>query len=311
MIESQVRLSGQPTERPRFVHFFHKHAATLAVVPVLVMALLFYFGSALWSVVMSFTASKIFPDMTFVGFRQYRRLFNDDLWSLSLHNLAIFALGSLFSLVLGFLLAVLLDGDTPGAGFFRTIYLYPMAVSLIITGLVWQWLFNPTLGLQQFIRDLGLQDFNFNWVADKNRVMYAVILASVWQSTGFYMVLCSAGLRGVDSEVWQASRIDGIPKFRMYLEVIIPMMRFTFLTSFVLLSIGAVKAYDIIVAMTNGGPGGHSELPAYYIVDMYTNRRFIALGAAGSTILLLIVVAFLVALPLITLGLNRRKPRHV
>jgi glucose/mannose transport system permease protein len=287
--------------------FVHKHAATLAVVPVLLIALLFYFGSTLWSVVMSFTASKIFPDMTFVGLRQYLRLFNDNLWYMSLENLAIFALGSLCSLILGFILAVLLENNTTGEGFFRTIYLYPMAVSLIITGLVWQWLFNPTLGLQQFFRDLGFQNFDFNWVADKNKVMYAVILASVWQSTGFFMVLCSAGLKGIDSEVWQASRIDGIPKFRMYLEVIIPMMGFTFLTSFVLLSIGAVKAYDIIVAMTNGGPGGHSVLPSYYIVDMYINRRFIALGAAGSTILLLIVVAFLAALPLVNFAWNKRK----
>jgi glucose/mannose transport system permease protein len=304
MIDSSKASMVRTLEPQRFVH---KHAATLAVVPVLLIALLFYFGSTLWSVVMSFTASKIFPDMTFVGLRQYLRLFNDNLWYMSLENLAIFALGSLCSLILGFILAVLLENNTTGEGFFRTIYLYPMAVSLIITGLVWQWLFNPTLGLQQFFRDLGLQNFDFNWVADKNKVMYAVILASVWQSTGFFMVLCSAGLKGIDSEVWQASRIDGIPKFRMYLEVIIPMMGFTFLTSFVLLSIGAVKAYDIIVAMTNGGPGGHSVLPSYYIVDMYINRRFIALGAAGSTILLLIVVAFLAALPLVNFAWNKRK----
>ena len=292
---------------PRPETFTHKHAATIAALPVLGAALVFYLGSTLWSVVMSFTASKIFPDMTFVGLRQYLRLFKDSLWAMSLHNLAIFALGSLLSLVLGFFLAVLLEGDVPGAGMFRTIYLYPMAISLIITGLVWQWLFNPTLGLQQFVRDLGARDFVFNWVADPQKVMYALIIASVWQSTGFYMVLCSAGLKGIDHEVWQASRIDGIPKYRMYLEVIIPMMSFTFLTSLVLLSIGAVKAYDIIVAMTNGGPGGHSVLPSYYIVDMYINRRFIALGAAGSTILLLIVVAFLVALPLINFGLRRRR----
>lgn len=287
--------------------FVHKHAATLAVVPVLLIALFFYFGSTIWSVVMSFTASKIFPDMTFVGLRQYARLFNDSLWYMSLENLALFALGSLGSLVLGFILAVLLDNHSAGEGAFRTIYLYPMAVSLIITGLVWQWLFNPSLGLQQFFRDLGLKDFDFNWVGDKNKVMYAIILASVWQSTGFYMVLCSAGLKGIDAEVWQASRIDGISKLRMYLEVIIPMMKFTFITSFVLLSIGAVKAYDIIVAMTNGGPGGHSIMPSYYIVDMYTNRRFIALGAAGSTVLLLIVAAFFIVIGIINYALRKRE----
>jgi glucose/mannose transport system permease protein len=287
--------------------FIHKHAATLAVVPVLLIALFFYFGSTIWSVVMSFTASKIFPDMTFVGLRQYARLFNDNLWYMSLENLALFALGSLGSLVLGFILAVLLDNNSAGEGAFRTIYLYPMAVSLIITGLVWQWLFNPSLGLQQFFRDLGFKDFDFNWVGDKNKVMYAIILASVWQSTGFYMVLCSAGLKGIDAEVWQASRIDGISKLRMYIEVIIPMMKFTFITSFVLLSIGAVKAYDIIVAMTNGGPGGHSIMPSYYIVDMYTNRRFIALGAAGSTVLLLIVAAFFILIGIINYALRKRE----
>ncbi len=300
----RANLPAQSTGQQSFVH---KHAATLAVVPVLLIALFFYFGSTIWSVVMSFTASKIFPDMTFVGLRQYARLFNDNLWYMSLENLALFALGSLGSLVLGFVLSVLLDNNSAGEGAFRTIYLYPMAVSLIITGLVWQWLFNPSLGLQQFFRDLGFKDFVFNWVGDKNKVMYAIILASVWQSTGFYMVLCSAGLKGIDTEVWQASRIDGISKLRMYLEVIIPMMKFTFITSFVLLSIGAVKAYDIIVAMTNGGPGGHSIMPSYYIVDMYTNRRFIALGAAGSTVLLLIVAAFFVLIGVINYALRKRE----
>jgi glucose/mannose transport system permease protein len=298
----------EATDRPvRWQRFFHVNAPTLAVVPVFLIALCFYFGSTIWSVVMSFTASKIFPDMTFVGLRQYARLLNDSLWFLSLQNLALFALGSLFSLVLGFVLAVLLDNNTAGEGFFRTVYLYPMAVSLIITGLVWQWLFNPGLGLQQFFRDLGLKDFVFNWIGEKDKVMYAIILAAVWQSTGFYMVLCSAGLKGIDGEVWQASRIDGISKARMYWEVIIPMMKFTFITSFVLLSIGAVKAYDIIVAMTNGGPGGHSVMPSYYIVDMYTNRRFIALGAAGSTVLLMIVAAFFLVIGLVNLVLRKRE----
>jgi glucose/mannose transport system permease protein len=287
--------------------FIHRHAAYIAVVPVLLVALCFYLGSTVWSMVMSLTASKIFPDMTFVGLRQYLRLFHDDLWVLSLGNLLIFVLGSLGSLVLGFILAVLLDGKSVGERVFRTVYLYPLAISLIITGLVWQWLFNPSMGLQQFFRDLGLKSFNFNWVGEKSKVMYALILAAVWQSAGFYMVLSSSGIKSIDSEIWQASRIDGISKFRMYIEVIIPMMKFTFLTAFVLLSIGAVKAYDIIVAMTNGGPGGHSVLPSYYIVDMYMYRHNIAVGASGSTILLLLVVVFMIPFAVVNLILKKRK----
>jgi glucose/mannose transport system permease protein len=300
-------MSTRQTGLERTNEFIHRHAATLAVVPVLIVTLVFYFGSTIWSVAMSFTASKVFPDMSFVGLRNYKRLFGDNLWSLSIQNLGVFLVGSLVSLALGFFLAVLLDGKNVGERVFRTIYLYPMAVSLIITGLVWQWLFNPSMGLQQFFRDLGLKDFVFNWVGDKNKVMYAVVLASVWQGTGFYMILCSAGIKGIDSEVWQASRIDGISKFRMYLEVIIPMMKFTFVTSFVLLAIGAVKAYDIIVAMTNAGPGGHSEMPSYFIVDMYTNRQNIALGASGSTMLLLIVLAFMIPIGVINLLVKKRK----
>lgn len=304
MIGSSVQPRREAPDRPSFLS---RHAATIAVVPALLATLIFYFGSVIWSIIMSFTASKIFPDMTFVGLKQYNRLFNDHLWQTAIQNLGIFLLGSLGSLILGFLLAVLLENNPAGEGFFRTVYLYPMAVSLIITGLVWQWLFNPSMGLQQFVRDLGWANFDFNWVADKGRVMYAIIIASVWQSTGFYMVLCAAGLKGIDSEVWQASRIDGIPKYRMYLEVIIPMMRFTFVTSFVLLSIGAVKAYDIIVSMTNGGPGGGSVLPAYFIVDTYTTRHFIALGAAGSTILLGLVSIFLIIAGAANFAANRRK----
>jgi glucose/mannose transport system permease protein len=287
--------------------FIHRHAAYIAVAPVMLIALCFFLGSTIWSVVMSFTASKVFPDMTFVGLRQYLRLFHDDLWMLSLSNLVIFLLGSLGSLVLGFILAVLLDARSIGERFFRTVYLYPLAISLIITGLVWQWLFNPSMGLQQFFRDMGLTGFNFNWVGDKSKVMYALIVAAVWQSAGFYMVLSSSGIKGIDAEIWQASRIDGIPKFRMYIEVVIPMMKSTFLTAFVLLSIGAVKAYDIIVSMTNGGPGGHSVLPSYYIVDMYVFRQNIAVGASGSTILLLLVVAIIIPFGVVNLIFRKRK----
>jgi len=287
--------------------FVHRHAAALAVAPVMVVALCFYFGSAIWTMVMSLTPSKVFPDMTFIGLRQYARLFNDDLWFLSLRNLLVFGVGSLGSLVLGFILAVLLDGKNVGERVFRTVYLYPLAISLIITGLVWQWLFNPSMGLQQFFRDLGLKNFIFNWVGDKNKVMFAIILAAVWQSAGFYMVLSSSGIKSIDSEIWQASRIDGISKVRMYIEVIIPMMKFTFITAFVLLSIGAVKAYDIIVAMTNAGPGGHSSLPSYYIVQMYITRQNIAMGASGSTILLLIVVACMIPFGIVNLILKKRK----
>ncbi|MFI5001435.1 MAG: carbohydrate ABC transporter permease, partial [Reyranellales bacterium] len=171
---------------------------------------------------------------------------------------------------------------------FRTIFLYPLAVSLIVTGIVWRWLFNPSLGVENFLHSIGLTGVAFNWLASPKTAMYGIILGTVWQSTGFYMALMLAGLRSINVEIWQAARLDGVKFWRLYLEVIIPMMKLTFLTSILLLSIGVVKAYDIIVAMTNGGPGGGSYVPAYFAIQAYWVKYNLGYASAAAAIMLLI-----------------------
>ena len=258
----------------------------LALTPALLVTLVAFVGAILWSIDLSFTGSRRFPDYAFVGFKQYARLFDDEAWTESLKNMIILGVGSLLSIVFGFILAALVDREILGKGVFRTIFLYPLAVSLIVTGIVWRWMFNPSLGIENFLHELGWTSAHFNWLASKDTVMFGIILATVWQSTGFYMALMLAGLRSINTEIWQAARLDGVPFWRLYFEVIIPMMKLTFFTSILLLSIGVVKAYDVIVAMTNGGPGGGSYVPAFFAIQAYWVKNNLAFASAAAAIML-------------------------
>ena len=211
--------------------------------------------------------------------------------------MVILGVGSLLAIVLGFILAALIDREVAGKAIFRTLFLYPLAVSLIVTGIAWRWLFNPTMGIQNFLHTHGLTFINFNWLAAPETVMYGIILGVVWQSTGFYMALMLAGLKSINIEIWQAAKVDGVPFWRLYFEVIIPMMKLTFLTAILLLSIGVVKAYDIVVAMTNGGPGGNSYVPAYFTIQAYWVKRNLGFASSAATIMLL--MTFLLFLPFV------------
>ncbi|GAK50269.1 ABC-type sugar transport system [Candidatus Moduliflexus flocculans] len=273
-----------------------KLSPQLALIPALSITVICFIGASFWSILIAFTASREFPDYAIIGFKQFLRLFKNPLWILALKNVLFLGIGSIGSIVLGFLLAICMNKDIKGESAFRTMILYPLAVSLIITGLVWQWILNPGMGIQQYVRNLGFAGFTFDWIARPERVMYTVVMAAIWQSTGFYMVLLLAGLKGVDSEVWKAAKVDGIPPLRFYLEIIMPMMKYTFLTCIILLFMGVVKSYDLIVAMTNGGPGGRSTVPAYFILNAYFGRQNIGLASAGSALMLLFVVILLLIL---------------
>jgi glucose/mannose transport system permease protein len=263
-------------------------APQVALLPAVSVTATAFLAAILWSVYLSFSASRRFPDYALVGFKQYSRLFNDAAWLTSLENMVILGVGSLLAIVLGFLLAALIDREVAGTSYFRTIFLYPLAVSLIVTGIIWRWLFNPSFGIEAFLHSIGLTGATFSWLNSPNTVMYGIILGVVWQSTGFYMALMLAGLKGINIEIWQAARLDGVPFWRLYLEVIIPMMKLTFLTSVLLLSIGVVKAYDIVVAMTNGGPGGSSYLPAYFAIQAYWVKSNLGYASAAAAIMLAI-----------------------
>ena len=265
-----------------------------ALLPMAAVAALGYLGAGLWTFYISLTGSRTFPSGHFIGFAQYHRLFDNERWMLSLHNLA--AYGVLFvlaSLVIGFLLAVFIDQNVKGEGVFRTIFLYPYAMSFVATGLVWQWLLTPGDGVDGALRALGFTHVRFDWIVSQDYAIYTVVAATVWQASGLVMALMLAGLRGIDPEIWKAARLDGIPAWRVYAQIVLPMLWPTIATVLLLLATAVAKLYDAVVAMTQGGPGIASEVPAKFIMDHLFLRSNVGLASAGAIVLLVPVLALL------------------
>lgn len=267
-------------------------AANLALLPAFAVLAVVYIGSTGWTIWLSFTNSRMLPNNNFVGLRQYETLFNNDRWLVSVHNLVLFGvLMVLASLVLGFLLAVMIDQKVRAEDALRSIFLYPFSMSFVVTGLVWQWLLNPAHGIQKLVRSWGFPDFRFDWIVQQETVIYCLVFAGVWHAAGLVMAIMLAGLRGVDEDIWKAARIDGLPPWRVYVSIIIPMMGASFATAGVLLSTSVVRLYDLSVAMTNGGPGLASEVPAKFVMDHMFDRGNVGLATAAATTMLITVIA--------------------
>lgn len=265
-----------------------------ALTPMAVVVLVAYIGTVIWSFRVSLTNSRSLPTDVYVGFAQYSKLFDNERWMLSIENLALYAvLFILASMIIGFLLAVFIDQKVKAEGVLRTVFLYPYAMSFVATGLVWQWLLTPGMGIENAVRQMGFPDFAFDWIIDQDKVMYTIVLATVWQAAGLVMAMMLAGLRGIDEEIWKAARLDGIPTWRVYVSIIIPMMAPTIATVFLLLSTAAIKLFDSVVAMTQGGPGTASEVPAKFIMDHLFGRANIALASAAAIMMLVPVLALL------------------
>ena len=280
--------------------------AKVASIPMILTALCVFVGGTAWTVVYSFTDSKLLPRLRFVGLDQYERLWSSQRWLVSIENLAIYGVLSLiFSLVIGFMLAALLDQKIRFEDTFRTIFLYPFALSFIVTGLIWQWILNPDFGVQHVVRGLGWETFVFNPLYTKSIVIYGILFAGLWQGTGLVMCLMLAGLRGIDEDIWKAARVDGIPMWKTYLFIVIPMMRPVFITTLVIITSGIVKLYDLVVAQTGGGPGNASEVPAKYVYEFMFRAQNLGQGFAASTMMLLTVAIILV--PWAYLEFGRRK----
>ncbi|HWA18329.1 MAG TPA: sugar ABC transporter permease [Devosia sp.] len=278
-------------------------APQLALTPAVAITVVAFLGAIVWTIYMSFTRAKSFPmysiDLADWG-RQYERLFKDAGWTIALKNMVVLGLGSLLAIVFGFVLAAMIDREKRGEGFFRTIFLYPLAVSLIVTGIAWRWMFNPGFGVQAALHSIGLTWVSFDWLSRGETALYGIILGTIWQGAGFYMALMLSGLKSINSEIWSAARLDGVSFWRLYTEIIIPMMKFTFLTCAILLSLGVVKAYDIVVAMTNGGPGQATWVPAYFTINAYWQKSNLGYASAAAVIMLLVTVAIFLPLAVLT-----------
>jgi glucose/mannose transport system permease protein len=286
---------------------FRNKTAKIAAIPMILTALFVFVGGTIWTITYSFTKSGLLPKLKWVGFKQYDRLWGTKKWLVAIENLAIYGiLMLLLVFIIGFVLAALIDQKVRFENTFRTIILYPYAMSFVVTGLIWQWMLNPEFGVQSIVRDLGWESFSFDPLYNSDIAIYGVLIAGLWQGSGLVMVLMLAGLRGIDQEIWKAARIDGIPTWKTYLMVVIPMMRPVFITTLVLVTAGIVKVYDLIVAQTSGGPGISTEVPAKYVYDAMFSGQNLGQGFAASTMMLLTVAIVVIPWALLEFGGDKK-----
>lgn len=278
----------------------------LLLSPSVLLVLVCVYGYIMFTIYLSFTTSSLMPVYEWAGPENYERLFGLENWAVSLNNLWVFAslyIGIAIALGLGF--AILIDQQIRAEGAFRSIFLYPMALSFIVTGTAWKWLLDPGVGLEHTLRSLGWESFTFGWIKDTDMAIYCVVIAAVWQTTGFVMALFLAGLRGVDAEQINAARVDGARTWQIYLRIIIPQLGPVFVSAFVILAHMAIKSYDLVIALTNGGPGRATWLPSVFMYQYSFTRNEMAVGAA-SAVMMLAAIA-LVVLPYLYAEMRKAK----
>ncbi|MER8391612.1 sugar ABC transporter permease [Mesorhizobium sp. M1340] len=257
----------------------------LVLAPSFAATIVFVYGFILWTIYLSFTNSKTFPSYAITGPRAYQRLWR---WTFESDP------PSSICLALGLFLAILLDQKIRGEGMLRPIYLYPMALSFIVTGVAWKWFLDPGLGLEQTLHQWGWTSFHFDWIKNKDFVIYTVVIAGVWQASGFIMAMFLAGLRGIDGEILKAAQIDGATTFQLYRRIVIPLLRPIFLSALIVLAHLAIKSYDLVVALTSGGPGGSAWLPSNFMYEYTFKRNEMAVGSASAVIMLMTITAIIV-----------------
>ena len=275
--------------------WLENHLPKVVLAPSFIAVLIFVYGFIGWTAWVSLTRSKLLPKYEIHGFIQYERLFDSPRWDTAIGNLYIF--GTLFiviAMLLGLLLAILLDQKIRVEGAIRTIYLYPMALSMIVTGTAWKWILNPGLGIESMVPGWGFPNFEFDWLVNPDYAIYTIVIAALWQSSGFVMALFLAGLRSVDGEIIKAAQVDGIPTWRIYTAIIIPSMAPIFLSAFIVLAHLAIKSFDLVIALTGGGPGYATDLPATYMYAMAFSRGDIGQAASSAMIMMLVVFAIVV-----------------
>lgn len=263
--------------------------------PSVAAMLVFVYGFIVYTVYLSFTSSKMLPVHDWIGFENYVKLWKLPVWYTALANLAIFA--SLYIVIctaIGLMLAIFLDQKIRGEGVLRPIYLYPMALSFIVTGTAWKWFLDPGIGLENTMHLWGWESFSFTWIKDKDMAIYTIVIAAVWQTSGFVMAMFLAGLRGIDNEILKAAQIDGASNWNLYRRIVIPLLRPAFLSAFVILSHLAIKSYDLVIALTGGGPGTATQLPATFMYSYTFTRKSMGIGAASAVIMLMTIAAIMI-----------------
>lgn len=276
-----------PSPRAGLGQFFGRILPHLVMWPPLLLAVAQVLVFSTWTGVISFTPSTLLPDYEFIGFANYAAILANRSFKVGYGNLMVF--GFFFVTLaagLGLLLAILIDQRIRAENLLRTIFLYPMAVSFVVTGTVWQWLLNPGIGIQKMMVDLGFTAFRFDWLIDREMAIYCIVLAGVWQSSGFAMALFLAGIRSVDGDLFKAAAIDGASAPRIYFRVVLPTIWPIVIAVLVILLQFAIKTFDLVRALTGGGPGIATTLPALVVYDFMFQRGQLGRGSAAAVLML-------------------------
>jgi len=275
-----------------------RYLSILLISPSIIAVLIFVYGFIAWSVRVSLSKWKgLNPDYTWNGLRNYIELFSDPRFAVDIRNTLLFTVVFVAgSLILGFLLAVMLDQGLRGEGFFRSLFLFPMAISYIVTGVVWRWLMNPAMGsrmsgLNLLFSNMGLDSWVNAWHTTPKWGMAAIALAAIWQMSGYTMALYLAGLRAIPQELKEAARIDGASEFQIYRRIMLPLLAPVTLSALIILGHMSLKVFDLIIAIA--GKQLALDVPAIYMWQATFDGLFYARGAAIG-ILLLISVAVLI-----------------
>ena len=277
------------------MYWLKKNLPKIVVAPSFAVILWFVYGFIGWTFYISLTKSKLLPNYEFWGIHQYVRLWQMPRWHIAVENLFIFtSLFIILCIFIGVILSIFLDQKIRSEGVIKTIYLYPMALSFIVTGTAWKWILNPTMGIEKFANQIGFENFQFDWLVTPGMSIYTVVIAGVWQSSGFIMAIFLAGLRSIDDEVIKAAKVDGASTFSIYIKIVLPMMRPVFMSAIVILVHLSIKSYDLVIALTAGGPGISSDMPAVFMTKMAFGRSEVGLASASAIMMFATVSAIIV-----------------
>ncbi len=296
--------------RPRWRDRIATWTPILVIAPSLIASFVYVFVFTGWTLYISMSNSSLLPTYQFVGLKPYFDLWSNVRWKIAYSNLFFFsAFYVVLSLAVGLALAIAIDQRVRAESVWRTIFLYPLAVSFVVTGAVWSWIYSPNAGIEFMVRSFGWSDFTFRLTTNRDTAIYAIIATGVWQSSGFAMALFLAGLRSVDTDIVKAAQIDGASRVRIYVKVILPTIAPIFIAVSVVLLQFAIKTFDLVVALTNGGPGISTTFPANYVYDLMFQRGQIAIGAAGSMMMLTALAVVLVPYALWIVWRRRQEAR--
>lgn len=281
------------------------------ILPSLIASFIYTFGFTAWTGYLSLSDSEQLPTYGFVGLENYIKLWASRRWNIAFANLFFFSgFYVLGTIIVGLLLAILIDQKVRAESFWRTIFLYPLAVSFVVTGAIWSWLYNPTTGIEYLVRSLGFESFSFALATSRKYAIWAVIITGIWQASGFAMALFLAGLRSVDQDLVKAAQIDGAGPVRTYAKVILPSIAPIFIAVAVIMLQFAIKTFDLVVALTRGGPGISTTFPAIYVYDLMFQRGQIGEGSAASIMMVAALAVVLVPYSLYLVWRNHQERQN-